>query len=171
MLRLFIDAGIALLFLSAFYFKIRTPRDTIRNIRSYRIVEGKWAVAVAVLLLAAELSIGFGFAYDAFGRWKEVAAVGMLVFFLYALSKKNSRDSVDCGCFGSIHWLNRHPYGRNVAMILAIVAREWLPGRDASVQSSTLLLLLIVLLILAADLAVLIRLEKEYSADGDLRAL
>ncbi|MFC5471482.1 MauE/DoxX family redox-associated membrane protein [Cohnella suwonensis] len=170
MIRLFIDTSIALLFMSAFYFKIKKPRDTVRNIQAYRVVSGAWAIGAAIVLLFAELSIALCYIYDWFGLWRDLACVGMLAAFLYLVLKRKNEGQTDCGCFGSIRWLNRSPLLRNLAMCLAIVCREWLPARTASAPDSTLLLMLLVLLVLASDAVLLIRTFKEYSSYGNLRA-
>ncbi|MCC6356099.1 MAG: DoxX family protein [Verrucomicrobiae bacterium] len=109
-------------FLIAGVLKAIDPAGFMRDIDGYRMVDGPLLVAVVFFVPWLEIAAGAGLVLKRPYGGAALAAIGMLVVFLFALVQAWARGlDISCGCFGSGPTVANYPWwvARDVAMLLA----------------------------------------------------
>jgi hypothetical protein len=133
--------GIALLFATAGWHKLRSLEAFAEVFAAYRVLPGGWGRRVAWLIPCFELATAAALPWEMTRRWALTAAVGLLIAYAagLGLNLARGRRELDCGCgaIGSRRSIAGWMVWRNLvlALIAAIAALPWdwrpLDGSDA----------------------------------------
>ncbi len=123
--------GIALLFATAAWHKLRSLEAFTEVFAAYRVLPEGRARRVAWLIPGLELAIAAALPWEMTRRWALVVAMGLLVAYAVALGLNlaRGRRELDCGCgtIGSRRSIAGWMVWRNLALALiaAIAALPW----------------------------------------------
>jgi hypothetical protein len=123
--------GIALLFATAAWHKLRSLRAFSEVFAAYRVLPEQWGHRVARLMPCLELAIAAALPWEMTRHWALMAAMGLLIAYAAALSLNlaRGRRELDCGCgtIGSRRAIAGWMVWRNLALALiaATAALPW----------------------------------------------
>ena len=133
--------GIALLFATAGWHKLRSLEAFAEVFAAYRVLPGGWGRRAAWLIPCLELATAGALPWEMTRRWALTAAIGLLTAYAagLGLNLARGRRELDCGCgtIGSRRSIAGWMVWRNLALALisAIAALPWawrpLNGSDA----------------------------------------
>ncbi|MFD2747498.1 MauE/DoxX family redox-associated membrane protein [Paenibacillus yanchengensis] len=144
---------IALFFTLSLSMKIRSLHNFKLEISSYKIVPMNLVPLSSILVIIVELNIIISFIFEQFGYWKQVACTLLLVIFSALTWMKNKRTGQNtCSCFGSVSFLNKFPFIRNLTLISFSIISLLLPKSEPSVEISYHILLFVIWVTLLIEL-------------------
>lgn len=121
---------LGILFLAAGVMKAADPNGFINDVDSYRLVEGWPLVALSFFVPFLEMAVGVALVIRRPYRGGVLAAAGLLLMFLVALSQAWIRDlDINCGCFVRGPTVTNYPWW--VARDIALLAACWICWADA----------------------------------------
>jgi hypothetical protein len=130
-------AGLAILFASAAWHKLRDPGTFLAAVTHYELLPARWTLRVAALLIAAEVGIAVGLWAPRVATVAAVGAAALLITYAGAMAAAlgRGRRDLDCGCAGPA---GRQPVrGALVARNLALAAAAVTVSLPAGARSLT----------------------------------